>query len=98
MALKTGTRVGGRGCPSCGSHNTEGLGRGAVQWCHTCDHRWQPCSPGCKGYEFELDLPDGPQIIGCVKCGVPDRIARQWPEAYRAIAKLLDGRKLEAIA
>lgn len=91
-------RVGGRGCPACGSHNTERLARSAAgigaQWCRDCRNRWQPCEPHCRGYRFDLsNKHTGPAIIGCPNCGVPDPIARTWPEAYRAAARELDGAK-----
>lgn len=44
----------------------------------------------------------GPVVVGCEGCKVPDRIARQWPEAHRALANRLssiqgeDGR-IEAV-
>lgn len=94
---RPGTRIGGRGCPQCGSHDTEGLGRGGVQWCHSCDHRWFPCSPGCRGYRLEVDPNADPRIIGCPGCGVPDGIARLWPESWRAMAYRLDGKKLDSL-
>jgi hypothetical protein len=97
MALKAGTRMGGRGCPSCGSHDTEGLGKGGAQWCLTCNHRWAPCTPGCRGYRLDIRASDGPVIIGCKDCGVPDRFARVWPEAWRAMANRLSEKKLDAV-
>lgn len=90
-------RIGGRGCPGCGSHNTENLTTAGVQWCVTCHHRWIPCTTGCRGYRLDLHAPDGPQIIGCRECGVPDKIARQWPEAWRLGMYRLAGKKLEAL-
>lgn len=82
---KKNQRIGGRGCPSCGSHDTEGLTNSGAQWCMTCNHRWVPCARHCRGYSIEYDHPDGPKIRGCKECGVPDKIARWWPEAYRMI-------------
>lgn len=90
-------RIGGRGCPACGSHNTEGLGPAGAQWCITCHHRWIPCSPGCRGYQLDVDHADGPQIVGCRGCGVPDKLARMWPETYRAMMYRLGGSKLERL-
>jgi len=89
-------RIGGRGCPSCGSHDTEGVSRAGIQVCISCAHRWFPCSPGCRGYRLEPDA-DPPRIIGCPDCGVPDRIAWQWPEAWRGMMYRLAGRKLESL-
>ncbi len=93
-------RIGGRGCPSCGSHNTSGLGKGQAQWCDTCNFRWVPCSPGCRGYDCLIPSVNEdfePQILGCEGCGVPNEIARKWPEAWRAVAKRLDGQKLVSV-
>jgi hypothetical protein len=88
---ESGKRIGSRGCPGCGSHNTEGTrGKNVVYWCRTCRHRWLPCSSRCRGYVAKLDAKDGPLVLGCVGCGVPDRVARMWPEAYRALARELD--------
>lgn len=86
MSRAKGEARGGRGCPNCGSHNTENLGRGAYQWCHDCNHRWVPCAPGCRGYRLDMQEP---KIIGCPDCGVPDNVARFWPEAWRAVANKL---------
>lgn len=97
MALKPGTRMGGRGCPGCGSHDTEGLGKGGAQWCHTCNHRWMPCTPGCRGYRLDVHDKDGPKLIGCKDCGVADKLVQFWPEAWRAMANRLGSRKLDAI-
>jgi hypothetical protein len=97
MPVARGKRIGGRGCPACGSHDTEGLGRSGAQWCNTCAHRWLPCSPGCRGYRLYFDDEKVPYIAGCEDCGVPDKVARQWPEAWRAMAHRLDSKKLEAI-
>jgi hypothetical protein len=36
-------------------------------------------------------------VIGCVGCGVPNRVARTWPEAYRALARELDFLKQAAL-
>lgn len=55
-----------------------------------------PCSPGCRGYNLVTDT-DPPEILGCPRCGVPDRIARKWPEAWRLMALRLDGKKLERL-
>lgn len=89
-------RVGGRGCPNCGSHNTEGLARAGAQWCLTCNHKWVPCRSSCRGWVLDLRAPDGPTAIGCEQCGVPTRVARTWPEVWRDLAYALDGHKLEA--
>jgi hypothetical protein len=89
-------RIGGRGCPHCGSHDTEGLARHGAWWCLTCDHRWVPHSATCRGWDLDMRHPDGPLVVGCIPCGVPNRIARTWPEAWRDLAKKLDGKKLEA--
>lgn len=89
--------MGGRGCPRCGSHDTERVSRGGVQWCHSCDARWFPCRPGCRGYDIKIEPGSDPRIEGCTGCGVPDSIARQWPEAWRAVAYRLDTKKLEAV-
>lgn len=92
MPVEKGTKMGGRGCPRCGGHNTEGVGRATdgkpgVKWCLTCKHRWFPCTTTCRGYKLEMKGPDkAPAIMGCELCGVPDRVARYWPEAYRAMA------------
>lgn len=88
-------RIGGRGCPNCGSHDTEGLSRRGAWWCLSCDHKWAPHSSSCRGWALDLRHPGGPTVIGCPECGVPDRVARTWPEAHRDLAKALDGRKLE---
>jgi hypothetical protein len=40
----------------------------------------------------------GPEIIGCRECKVPDKIARLWPEAWRAMANRLAVDKLEQLA
>lgn len=107
MPLPKGTKLGGRGCPRCGSHNTEGLprskeGTAGVKWCLNCKHRWFPCSVSCRGYTLQLRGPDGPLIKGCQKCdegaGIPDKIAREWPEAYRAMAGELGKRKSADLA
>lgn len=95
-------RIGGRGCPECGSHDTERLVRSSTgegaQWCRACRHRWVPCSSGCRGYRFDTtNAHTGPAIIGCPDCGVPDPIARTWPEAYRAAARTLDAGKQAAL-
>lgn len=89
-------RIGGRGCPGCGSHDTENVSRDGMTWCNTCQHRWVPCVPGCRGYGLDLESTP-PEIRGCVKCGVPDAIARCWPEAWRLMALRLDGRKLDPV-
>lgn len=79
---------GGRGCPSCGSHNTapkDGDYR-LGQECKDCGNSWVPCGPGCRGYSLDVR---GPEILGCTACGVPDATARRWPEAWRAMAHRL---------
>jgi hypothetical protein len=94
-----------RGCPRCGSHNTDALrvrsGKLGAMWCRTCENRWLPCeTPYCKGFAIEMHGPDGyPLINGCRGCGVPDHIARRWPEAYRAVYRMLleDTDKLAAV-
>lgn len=101
MPVESGTKMGGRGCPNCGGHNTEGVGRTSdgkpgVKWCITCRHRWHPCEASCRGYRLNMKGKEGPMIIGCPKCGVPDRFARSWPEAYRAMANELQ--KLKALS
>ncbi len=92
-------RLGGRGCPKCGSHHTDSLrtrdGTVAAQFCYKCEYRWLPCTKGCRGYRLDMRAKGGPAIIGCRGCEVPDEVARQWPEAYRAMAKALDDRKSE---
>lgn len=95
-------RIGGRGCPRCGSHDTAGMrlrnGTLGAQWCYTCEQRWLPCTIAyCRGYKLAVDDTKGPMIYGCAECGVPDYIARRWPETYRAMAKLLDGKKFERL-
>ncbi len=95
--MKTKKRVGGRGCPTCGSHDTEGPGRGALSWCNTCTHSWVPCTPGCRGYFVVVEDHTTPEILGCPRCGVPNDIARRWPEAWRQVAARLDSKKLEAV-
>lgn len=88
------SRIGGRGCPNCGSHLTNSLGAGGAQWCDACDYRWVAHSPSCRGYVVDVGTPQTePQILGCPLCGVPDRFARRWPEAYRAMARALDASK-----
>ena len=98
MAKAVEKRIGGRGCPSCGSHDTEGLSRTGAQWCQTCNHRWTPCSAHCRGYRLNFD-GDIPTIDGCKDCGVPNKIARWWPESYRAMSlKLAELRsKMDAV-
>jgi hypothetical protein len=92
---RAGKKIGSKGCPACGSHNTESINYGGAQWCNACGYRWAPCdTPHCRGYEIDLG-GDVPVIRGCKGCGVPDRIARWWPEAYRAIHKVLLDRKLK---
>ncbi len=89
-------RIGARGCPACGSHDTAGLsGRGA-QWCSSCGHRWAPCRPHCRGYVLDTSS-EVPAIRGCRDCGVSDRIARWWPEAYRAMSLELANAKMEPV-
>lgn len=97
MSVKAGTRIGGRGCPSCGSHDTEGIGKGGAHWCHTCNHRWLPCTPGCRGYRLDPHAKGGPEIVGCAQCGVSNKMARLWPEAWRAMAHRLAANKLDAV-
>jgi hypothetical protein len=96
VALRAGTRIGGRGCPSCGGHITDSMaGHGQhVSWCAWCGHRWVPCVPGCRGYRLDVHATDGPVITGCRECGVPDVIARRWPEAWRAMANRLSPQKM----
>lgn len=77
-----------RGCPKCGSHDTAGITAKAAQWCNTCNHKWLPCAPYCRGYEVSTE-GIYPAVYGCKGCGVPDHIARWWPEAYRTLNKLL---------
>lgn len=90
---KAGKRIGGKGCPSCGSHNTESINYGREMQCDTCGNRWEPCdTPYCRGYEIDIG-GDAPTIRGCRGCGVPDRVARWWPEAYRAIHRELIKKK-----
>lgn len=89
-------RIGGRGCPRCGSHDTESLARRGVWACLTCGGHWTPCSTACRGWLCDIHAPEGPAIVGCAECGVPDRVARTWPEAWRDLAKHLDGRKMAA--
>ncbi len=96
MSFETGTRIGGRGCPECGSHNTEGLSGKGAHWCMDCEHRWLPCTPGCRGYRLDIRAKE-PAIIGCPDCQVPDAIARRWPEAWRAMANRLAKYKLEPV-
>ena len=94
---RAGKRIGGKGCPSCGSHDTDFLRASGTQWCSACDHKWTPCgTPYCKGFEVDVS-GEFPTIRGCRSCGVPDRIARWWPEAYRAVYKALGGKKLEEL-
>lgn len=98
MSMAVGKRKGGRGCPKCGSHDTESFSRGgSVNWCNSCDHRWKPCKAGCRGYRLDEDSPE-PLIFGCPDCGVPDLIARRWPEAWRAMAGRLDDEKQAKLA
>ncbi len=88
MSTTVKKRIGSRGCPNCGSHNTEGVKAQGVYWCVVCRHRWSPCSNHCRGYT--LEMKPNPAIRGCPGCGVPDRVAAYWPEAYRAMARELD--------
>jgi hypothetical protein len=69
-----------------------------IYWCRTCRHRWMPCSARCRGYALKMSTPTGPAIVGCEGCKVPDRIARMWPEAYRAMARDLDFIKQAALS
>jgi hypothetical protein len=90
------TRIGGRGYPLCGSHDTERFHNAGAQWCNCCNHKWVPCQPHCRGYSVDLDY--GPPFIrGCDDCGVPDRIAQRWPEGYRSVSFALAGKKLDPI-
>src|SRR5262245_21365619 len=98
MAIEEGTRLGGRGCPRCGRHDTEGVPKHGVQWCLACTWRWTPCSTYCRGYRVEVGKwPEEPKIMGCVECGVPNRIARWWPEAWRAMAVSLAKFKMDPL-
>ena len=90
-------RIGGRGCPSCGGHDTEGLVNRGAQWCNSCSHRWAPCKPHCRGYEADI-AGDVPKIRGCKDCGVPDKLAIWWPEAWRAVYALLSVKKMDDLA
>lgn len=67
-----------------------------MSWCISCSHRWIPHATNCRGYFVELS-GDVPLIRGCKECGVPDKIARWWPEAYRAIANALNDKKMEPV-
>lgn len=49
------------------------------------------------GYKLKFTDADGPKVIGCPGCGVPDRIARWWPEAHRKLAAALDERKKQEL-
>ena len=95
---RAGYKIGSKGCPSCGSHDTDHLRVAGAQWCNTCGHRWVPCDTAfCRGYEIDI-TGEFPEIRGCKGCGVPTRIARWWPEAHRAVYRaLLERDKLEAI-
>jgi hypothetical protein len=44
---------------------------------------------------IEVDDVEVPSIRGCRDCGVPDRIARWWPETYRAMQKALNATKIK---
>jgi hypothetical protein len=94
-------RIGGRGCPRCGSHDTLGLGKTGAQICNRCDYRWLPCGDQyCRGYRVTID-PE-PTVMGCPDCdaehgGVPLTVVRWWPEAWRALARSLNDNKLEPI-
>lgn len=44
-----------------------------------------------------MDAPTGPTVVGCARCGVPDKVARYWPEAYRALARELDTLKADEL-
>jgi hypothetical protein len=91
-------KIGGRGCPRCGSHNTDGFQRSGVQRCGTCEFKWTPCERTCRGWKLSMRDVEGPCVIGCRNCGVPNRVARTWPEAYNALARelLSSGDKMEA--
>ena len=86
---------GGRGCPDCGTHSTKLLGK-TEQICMECGRTWQPCAPFCRGY-LDTGHAEGPTVHGCERCEVPTRFARSWPEAWRALARELDSRKLEPV-
>lgn len=83
-----------RGCPSCGSHTTWGLGRSGMQQCDDCSYRWQPCGDQyCRGYRVYLEPTPG--FIGCDECdakhgGVKTAVVMGWPEAWRAVARKLE--------
>ncbi len=66
----------------------------------TCGEIWEPCSAMCRGYQIDLHHPNGPSVIGCGACGVPDYIARTWSAAHNLLAKELIAKtdKLEATA
>lgn len=89
-------RRGGRGCRQCGSHHTALLGK-VEQVCRDCGEVWSPCAPYCRGYRCDLHDDGGPTIIGCPDCGVPTKIARHWPEAWRALARELDKDKQDRL-
>ena len=89
-------RRGGRGCRACGSHRTQMLGK-AEQICRDCGEVWAPCAPYCRGYRLDVRADEGPTVIGCPDCGVPTRLARHWPEAWRALARELAEKKLEPV-
>lgn len=86
-----------RGCPSCGSHATWGLGKSGMQQCDECRYRWQPCDDQfCRGYKVFTE--PSPGFVGCSDCdkdrgGVRADIVQWWPEVWRAIARKLDERE-----
>lgn len=85
-------RIGGRGCPSCGSHDTATLrssaeGLSGAAWCNSCNHKWIPCAPHCRGYRIDVKNLEPPYIEACSDCGVPKKFALRWPEAYRQVSK-----------
>jgi hypothetical protein len=87
-----GKKMGGRGCPKCGGFNTDRLSKTkrGLNVCYECEHRWVPCSDGCRGFVLDTERKSGPAIMGCRYCEVPDAIARTWPNAWRAMARILD--------
>ena len=94
-----------RCCPQCSSTATivEVGARGGlpgVQRCCTCAYSWSPCLDCAGGYVLRPRARGGPEICGCKRCdeargGVRDEVARTWPGAWRAMAKLLDKRRPE---
>jgi hypothetical protein len=97
MRFKKRTRIGGRGCPRCGSHDSKSTKHTASR-CNACGHEWTPCVPGCRGYRLDVpEAPGKPRILGCSACGVPDHIAGRWPEAWRAMAHRLTPGKIDEV-